>query len=81
MSITPPEAVLGTNIDVDTLHGNVNIKIPAGVSSGQSLRLKSLGLPNDNGYGELNLRIKIVIPKTYSDEIKNLYRKIKELSS
>ena len=59
---------------------NINIKIPAGVSSGQSLRLKGLGLPSSGTFGALNAKIKIVIPKTYTDEVKNLYKKIQELS-
>ena len=80
VEITPPEAVLGTNKDIKTLHGNINIKIPAGVSSGQALRLKGLGLPSNEGYGVLNAKIKIVIPKNYSDEIKELYKQIQKLS-
>ena len=81
VEITPPEAVLGVNKDIKTLHGNINIKIPAGVSSGQSLRLKNLGLPSGSGFGDLNAKIKIVVPKNYSEEIKELYRKIQEKSS
>lgn len=80
VEITPPEAVLGTSKDIQTLHGKINIKIPAGVSSGQSLRLKNLGLPSTNGYGDLNAKIKIVIPKNYSQEIKDLYKQIQKLS-
>lgn len=80
VEITPPEAVLGCKKDIDTLHGNINIKIPAGVSSGQTLRLKGLGLPTSNGYGDLNARIKIIIPKNYNEEIKSLYKKIQDLS-
>ena len=80
VEVTPPEAVLGCNKDIKTLHGNINIKIPPSVSSGQSLRLKNLGLPKENGYGDLNIKIKIVIPKNYSPEIIDLYKKIKELS-
>ena len=79
VEITPPEAVLGTSKDIETLHGKINIKIPAGVSSGQSLRLKQLGLPKASGYGDLNARIKIVIPKNQSREIIDLYKKIQEL--
>ena len=80
IEITPPEAVLGTNKEIKTLHGDINIKIPAGVSSGQSLRLKGLGLPDSNGFGDLNAKIKIVVPKNYSTQIKDLYKKIQELS-
>ena len=76
IEISPPEAVLGCSKDIQTLHGKINIKIPAGVSSGQSLRLKQLGIPVNNGYSDLNIRIKIVIPKNQSKEIVDLYRKI-----
>ena len=76
IEITPPEAVLGCKKDIQTLHGKINITIPAGVSSGQSLRLKQLGLPMNNGYGDLNARIKIVIPKSQSKEVIELYKKI-----
>lgn len=80
VEITPPEAVLGCSKEIKTLHGNINIKIPAGVSGGQSLRLKGLGLPDGKDFGTLNAKIKIVIPKNYSQEIKDLYKKIQELS-
>ena len=81
IEITPPEAVLGTNKELLTLHGKINIKIPAGVSSGQSLRLKKLGLASTKGFGDLNVKIKIIVPKNYSKEILELYKKIKDLSS
>ena len=81
VEITPPEAVLGCSKDIQTLHGKINIKIPAGVSSGQSLRLKQLGIPVSNGYGDLNARIKIVIPKNQSSEIIDLYKKIQQLQN
>ena len=55
------------------MQGNINIKIPPNVSSGQSLRLKGLGLPSDNGFGVLNVKIKIIIPKNYSNEIKKIF--------
>ena len=80
VEITPPEAVLGCNKDIQTLHGKINIKIPAGVSSGQSLRLKQLGLPKTSGFGDLNVRIKIIVPKNQSKEVIELYKKIQSLS-
>ena len=79
VEITPPEAVLGCSKDIQTLHGKINIKIPAGVSSGQSLRLKRLGLPTTDGYGDLNAKIKIVVPKNQSKEIVDLYKQILKL--
>ena len=79
MEITPPEAVLGCTKNVSTLHGKVNINIPAGVSSGQTLRLKQMGLPMSNGYSDLSIKIKIVIPKNQTKEIIELYKKIYNL--
>ena len=80
IELSPPEAVLGCSKDIETLHGKINIKIPAGVSSGQSLRLKQLGLPKNSGYGDLNARIKIVISKNLPKEIIELYQRIQALS-
>lgn len=80
VDITPPEAVLGCSKEIETLHGKINIKIPAGVSSGQSLRLKQMGLPKTSGYGDLNAKIKIVVPKNISKEVIDLYKKIQSLS-
>ena len=80
VDITPPEAVLGCSKEIETLHGKINIKIPAGVSSGQSLRLKQMGLPKTSGYGDLNAIIKIVVPINLSKEVIDLYKKIQSLS-
>ena len=81
VEITPPEAVLGTKKEIKTLHGNINIKIPSKTSSGQMLRLKELGLPKKGGgYGNLNARIKIVLPKNLTDRQIELYKQLQQLS-
>lgn len=78
VEVTPAQAVLGCKKDIQTLHGNIGIKIPAGISSG-TLRLKSLGLPKkDGGYGDLNAKIKIIIPKKLNDKQIELYEKLAE---
>ena len=77
VEITPPEAVLGCKKEISTLHGSIGIKIPPKTSSGQMLRLKNLGLPKKaGGYGNLNAKIKIVIPKNLTDKQIELYRQI-----
>lgn len=81
IEILPSIAVLGGKVDIETLHGKINIKIPAGVSSGKTLRLKKLGLPSDSGYGDLNAKIKIVVPENLSSEAKLLYEKLAKLGS
>ncbi len=78
VEVTPPVAVLGGQREIETLHGKINIKIPAGVSSGKTLRLKKLGLPKDGSYGDLNVKIKIVIPEKLSSREKDLYKQLAE---
>lgn len=80
IEITPSDAVLGCKKDITTLHGTIGIKIPSKTSSGQTLRLKNLGLPKKSGgFGNLNAKVKIVIPKVLSDKQIELYKKLAEL--
>lgn len=79
IEVTPAQAVLGCKKDIQTLHGNIGIKIPSGTATG-TLRLKSLGLPKkDGGFGDLNAKIKVIIPKKLSDKQIDLYKKLAEL--
>ncbi len=79
VEITPAEAVLGCKKDISTLHGVINIKIPPETRSGKTLRLKALGLPDKSGgFGYLNVKISINLPKTISSKQKELYKKLLE---
>ena len=64
------------------MDGKINITIPKCTDSGKVLRLKGLGLPKKDGsLGNLNVRIKITLPKNLSDEALELYRKLGQLGS
>lgn len=77
VEITPPEAVLGCKKEIETLHGNITIKIPPMTSSGKALRLKELGLPKKSGgYGNLNAKIKIVLPEKLTQKEIDLYKQL-----
>lgn len=75
--IRPDEAVLGTEIKVPTPDGSVTLKVPKGVQSGQSLRLRGKGwtLPK-GGRGDLFAKLQIVTPKDISDIEKECYEQI-----
>lgn len=75
--IAPWDAALGTTTEIQTLDGNVNLKVPPGVSSGQRLRLKGRGLAHK---GDLLAQIKIIMPKELSAEQKRLFRELKQVS-
>jgi curved DNA-binding protein len=82
MPISPWEAALGTQVELPTLTGKVNLKIPAGVQSGQKLRLRGKGMPAAKGlYGDLFAVIKIAVPKTLNERERELFEELSRVSS
>ncbi|MCL2924987.1 MAG: J domain-containing protein [Trichodesmium sp. MAG_R04] len=80
LPVTLVEAVLGGDIEVPTLDGWVKMKLPAGVVSGQRLRLASKGYPDGRGgRGDQLVEIKIVIPKEPSEEELEIYQKLRKV--
>jgi DnaJ-class molecular chaperone len=77
--ISPPEAVLGTKVEVPTVkEGNVTLTIPPGTSSGAKLRLSGLGAPDPKTKrrGDQFIVVKIVVPKTLEEDSRNLYEQL-----
>lgn len=80
--ITPDEAVLGGAIDVPTPDGMVTVKIPSGIRSGQSLRLRGKGwVQPKGGRGDQLVKIVIEVPKSISTTEQELYEKIRSSRS
>jgi curved DNA-binding protein len=76
--IAPDEAVLGATIEVPTPDGMVTVKVPPGVHSGQSLRLRGKGWPHPkDGRSDQLVRLTIDTPKTLSDSEREYYEKIR----
>ncbi|MGB3766438.1 MAG: J domain-containing protein [Phormidesmis sp.] len=76
--IAPDEAVLGAKVSVPTPEGSVTVSVPAGIKSGQSLRLKGKGWPKKKSGEKTDLLVKVVItpPKDLSEQEKSLYEQI-----
>ncbi len=75
--IRPDEAVLGAEITVPTPDGSVTMKVPKGVRSGQSLRLRGKGWTlQKGGRGDLLAKLLIVTPKDLSAIDQECYEKI-----
>lgn len=74
------EAALGVNLEVPTLDGKAKLKIPAGIQSGQILRMRGKGFPRVRGSSRGNQLVKIQIktPKSLTSKQKKL---LEELSS
>ncbi len=80
LPLAPWEAALGSKVRVPTLEGDVEMNIPAGVSSGQKLRLKGKGLGRGATKGDQFARIVIKTPKKMSEEEKKLWQQLSEVS-
>ncbi|HUA33395.1 MAG TPA: molecular chaperone DnaJ [Candidatus Binataceae bacterium] len=59
--ISFPQAALGTEMEVPTLDGKVNVKVPAGTQSGKVLRLKSKGIVDLHGYGRGDQLVRVIV--------------------
>jgi len=55
------QAALGDEIEVPTLEGSATVKIPPGTQPGTLLRLKGRGVPNLQGYGKGDLRVRVQV--------------------
>ncbi len=76
--VTPDEAVLGASIEVPTPDGSVTVKVPPGIRSGQSLRLRGKGwvYPKD-GRGDQLVKIMIDTPQNLSSTEREYYEKVR----
>ncbi|HXV63299.1 MAG TPA: J domain-containing protein [Vicinamibacteria bacterium] len=80
--ITFTEAALGARVDVPTPEGSVKLRIPAGVQSGQKLRLSERGAPSRLGSkrGDLFVTVQVVTPTVYDDRSRELLRELDRLN-
>ncbi len=76
--ITYPQAVLGAEIEVPTLHGRTTLKVPAGTESGRTFRIKGEGIPRlqGGGKGDELVTVEIVVPNKLSAEERTLVEQL-----
>jgi len=74
------DAILGTHVDILTLSGKAQIKIPAGTNSGQILRLKGKGFPKlgSTGHGDMLVRVIVDTPTHTSARQKDLLEELRK---
>jgi curved DNA-binding protein len=76
------EAVLGAEVTVPTLQGQVRLKVPPGTQAGQKLRLAGRGLSKPHsGQGDLYAVVHIVVPTELSEKERGLFRELAGSSS
>lgn len=82
LKLTFPQAGLGDEIEVPTVHGKVKLRIPAGTQSGAQFRLKDKGVKNVQGYGTGNqyVTVKVMTPEKLTEKQRQLLREFAEIS-
>jgi molecular chaperone DnaJ len=81
--ITVPEAALGAKIEVPTVEGKAQLRIPPGTQSGQKFRLRQRGAPslrNPGAHGDQFVEVQVTLPKVISEETKELLRQYSKMN-
>jgi curved DNA-binding protein len=79
VSVDFSQAVLGGEVTVPTLSGNVVLTIPEGTQPGQTFRLAGRGMPqvkSPDAYGDLFVRVKVKIPRNLTQKQRELFQEL-----
>jgi molecular chaperone DnaJ len=82
--VTVPEAALGAKIEVPTVEGKAQLRIPPGTQSGQKFRLRERGAPslrNPQARGDQFVEVQVIFPKVISEETKELLKRYEQLNA
>ena len=77
------QAALGDTLQVPTIDGRVEYKMPEGTQTGTVFRMRSKGIQNLNGRGrgDQYVRVNVEVPKNLSDKQKKLLREFEETAT
>ncbi len=80
LSLKLSDALLGSTQQVATLDGDEEIKVPAGVKHGETIRIKNKGVPTGRGNsrGDFLVKVEIVLPQKLSRKARKLVEELKE---
>ena len=74
--LAPWEAALGARLTVPTLSGKIHLTIAPNSQGGQRLRIKGKGLASKTGSGDLFALLKVVMPPSASQDVKDLWQSL-----
>jgi len=83
LPISYSQAVLGSKVDIPTMGGKVEVKIPSGSQPGMKLRLRHKGFPEIGGrnLGDQYIILKLEVPKNISSKHKQKIEDLREFES
>ena len=76
------DAVLGGEVEVQTVDRKLLLRIPELTQNGRQIRLGGKGMPilGGHGHGDLYARVRVALPEQLSDEERRLYEQLRELA-
>lgn len=77
------QAALGASVEVPTLEGKAQVKVPAGTQSGKTLRLRNRGLPlvGTRGHGDQLVRLQVETPVHLTSRQKELLEEFERIAA
>lgn len=80
LDINVAQAVLGDEIHVPTLNGDVELRIPPGTQPGKVFRLRDRGIPHlrSTGRGDELVTVSVQIPTKLSEEQREMFENLAE---
>ncbi|MFZ1011970.1 MAG: J domain-containing protein [Terracidiphilus sp.] len=82
--VTIPEAALGAKVDVPTIDGRAQLKIPPGTQSGQKLRMRERGVESASHPGQRGdqiVTVEVVIPHLQDERSREIMRELAKLNN
>jgi molecular chaperone DnaJ len=82
--VTVPEASLGAKVDVPTIDGRAQLKIPPGTQSGQKLRMRERGVENAQTPGKRGdqiVTVDVVVPTLQDERSREIMRELAKLNN
>jgi molecular chaperone DnaJ len=82
--VTVPEASLGAKVDVPTIDGRAQLKIPPGTQSGQKLRMRERGVEsaqNPGQRGDEIVTVEVVVPQLNDERSREIMRELAKLNN
>ena len=79
--LTPWEAALGKRVNIEAIDDMVSLYVPPGIQSGEKVRIPQKGYKDGRGSrGDLIAEVKTVVPKKLTEDEKELFEKLKNIS-
>ncbi len=78
LEVSFPQAALGDKIEIPTLDGKIDLKIPAGTQPGDTIKIKGKGMPSlyNREKGDLLVKARVKIPQKISREQKKIIEQL-----